>query len=142
MKPQPGIPVNHELILLVDDSLPLLRNLAFLLEIAGFSVLTASTSEKALDILRYQTPDLVVSDVDMPGMDGYELLKTIHVSRQWQHVPVILTSDKYGLDDLLHALDLGAADYLPKPYDIYDVIDVVRRTLEDQRVLGNRRLAG
>lgn len=142
MKAHSSIPVHHELILLVDDSIPLLRKLAFLLEIAGFSVLTAASSEKALDILHYQTPDLVVSDVDMPDMDGYELLKTIHTSRQWQHIPVILTSERYDLDDLLHALDLGAADYLPKPYDIYDVLDAVKRTLEDQSMLSDHRLAG
>ncbi len=141
MDAQPGTPFNHELILLVDDSIALLRKLAFLLEIAGFSVLTAPNGEKALDILRLQTPDLMISDVEMPGMNGYDLLQTVRTSRQWRHIPVILTSDKYGLDDLLHALDSGASDYLPKPFDIYDVLDSVKRTLDEQP-LGDHRLAG
>lgn len=141
MDAQPGTPFNHELILLVDDSIALLRKLAFLLEIAGFSVLTAPNGEKALDILRLQTPDLMISDVEMPEMNGYELLQSVRTSRQWRHIPVILTSDKYGLDDLLHALDAGATDYLPKPFDIYDVLDSVKRTLDEQP-LGNHRLAG
>lgn len=141
MDAQPRTPFNHELILLVDDSIALLRKLAFLLEIAGFSVLTAPSGEKALDILHLQTPDLMISDVEMPGMNGYDLLQTICTSRQWRHIPVILTSDKYGLDDLLHALDSGAADYLPKPFDIYDVLDSVKRTLDEQPI-GGHRLAG
>lgn len=141
MDAQPGTPFNHELILLVDDSIALLRKLAFLLEIAGFSVLTAPNGEKALDILRLQTPDLMISDVEMPEMNGYELLQSVRTSRQWRHIPVILTSDKYDLDDLLHALDAGATDYLPKPFDIYDVLDSVKRTLDEQP-LGNHRLAG
>jgi DNA-binding response OmpR family regulator len=141
MDTQPRTPFNHEQILLVDDSIALLRKLAFLLEIAGFSVLTAFSTENALDILRLQTPDLIISDVEMPATSGYDLLQTIRTSRQWRHIPVILTSDKYGLDDLMHALDLGAADFLPKPFDIYDVLDSVKRTLDEQPS-GNRRLAG
>ncbi|MBZ0276033.1 MAG: response regulator [Anaerolineae bacterium] len=136
-----AMPFNHEVILVVEDSLPLLRKLAFLLEIAGFSVLTATDGDKALDVLRYQTPDLILADMDMPGMNGCDLLEKVHANRQWQHIPVILASDKYDLDDLLHALDLGAADYLPKPYDIYDVLDSIKRTLEDAS-LNDHRLAG
>lgn len=122
-------PVDGSLILLVEDHVPLRRNLAFLLKVAGFDVAEASDGAQSLEVLRDCTPDLILSDVDMPNMNGYELLRAVRSHREWASVPVIFMSDKYGMDDLLYALDLGANDYVPKPYDIYDVLDAIQRTL-------------
>lgn len=127
-------------ILLVDDHLPLLRNMAFLLEVAGFDVLPARNGFEALDILRDQMPDMVISDVNMPGMDGYELLNTIRNSANWQHLPFMFASAKYEMHDLLYGLELGANDYIPKPFDIYDVLDAIQRTAP-HLVSESRRLA-
>jgi DNA-binding response OmpR family regulator len=116
-------------ILIVDDYLPLLRNMAFLLRIAGFDVLTASSGSEALKVLDKRVPDLVISDITMPGMDGYELLQSIRSSACWETLPFIFTSVRYDLDDLLYGLDMGADDYIPKPFDIYDVLDSIQRTV-------------
>jgi DNA-binding response OmpR family regulator len=116
-------------ILLVEDSVPLLRNAAFLLEIAGYKVLTATNGREGVGILRHQRPDLIVSDIEMPEMDGYQLLQAVRADRRWRAIPFILVSGKYELDDLMYGLDLGADDYLPKPFDIYDLLDTIQRTL-------------
>lgn len=130
-----------EQILLVEDNARLLRSMAFLLTIAGFEVLTAADGTAALDLLHTYTPHLIISDIDMPEMDGYELLRQVRANALIAETPFIFASEKYGLDDLMYALDLGADDYLPKPFDFHDVMEVISRTLVGEP--GNRhRLAG
>ncbi len=115
-------------ILIVDDHLPLLRNLAFLLEVTGFEVLTAANGFEALRILETDCPDLVISDVEMPIMNGFDLLDAMRSNERWQAIPFIFASVRYDLDDLMYGLDLGANDYVPKPYDIFDILDAIHRT--------------
>ena len=117
-------------ILLVEDSIPLLRNAAFLLEVAGYKVHTAANGVEGMDILRRQRPDIIISDIEMPQMDGYQFLQKVRADRRFRSIPFIFISGKYELDDLMYGLDLGADDYLPKPFDIYDLLDVIRRTLQ------------
>lgn len=116
-------------VLVVEDHAPLLRTLTFLLDVAGYDVVTATDGKMALNVLRQQIPDLIVSDIDMPNMNGYELLKQIRSTRILKHIPFIFTSDRYELDDLMYALDMGANDYVPKPYDIADVLEAIDRTM-------------
>ena len=128
-------------ILLVDDHLPLLRNMAFLLEVAGFDVISATDGQEALKILEEHTPDLVISDVKMPRLDGYGLLKAIRNDVRWHDLPFIFASAQYQLKDLVYGLDLGANDYVPKPFDIYDVLDAIQRTVPSL-INEQRRMAG
>lgn len=128
-------------ILLIDDYLPLLRNMTFLLEIAGFDVISATDGAEALDILETQTPDLVISDVKMPNVDGYQLLQAIRSDVRWHDLPFIFASAQYEFNDLVHGLDLGANDYVPKPFDIYDVLDAIQRTVP-HLITGTQKLAG
>ena len=115
-------------ILIVDDYLPLLRNMAFLLEMTGFDVITATDGQKALAALEKYSIDLVISDIDMPNMDGYSLVRALRNDRRWQNLPFIFASGHYELDDLLFGLEQGANDYIPKPFDIYDVLDAIQRS--------------
>jgi CheY-like chemotaxis protein len=85
--------------------------------VADFEVHCAANGVEALDVLREHHPDLIISDVDMPEMDGYELLGRVRSDRQCRNIPLIFTSHRYTLDDVMRALDLGADGYLPKPFD-------------------------
>jgi DNA-binding response OmpR family regulator len=124
-----GRSFHGERILLVEDNAPLLRSMAFLLNIVGFEVMTACNGIEALDSLRMRIPDIIVSDIDMPGLDGYEFLRQVRLDVRWSKIPFIFASDKYSLDDLMFALDLGADDYLPKPFDIHEALEVIGRAL-------------
>lgn len=124
-----GRSFHGERILLVEDNAPLLRSMAFLLNIIGFEVMTACDGIEALDLLRIRIPDMILSDIDMPYLDGYELLRQVRLDVRWSRIPFIFASDRYSLDDLMYALDLGADDYLPKPFDIHDVLEVIERAL-------------
>jgi DNA-binding response OmpR family regulator len=128
------------LILLVEDHAPLLRSMAFLLEVAGFEVMTAADGEEALKLLRKQAPDVVISDVNMPNVDGYELLRRVRANAQWRKLPFIFASARYEMEDLMYGLELGADDYVPKPFDIYDMLDAIQRTVPS--LIHDRRLAG
>lgn len=129
-------------IIIVDDNLPLLRNLAFLLKIAGFRVTTASSCDKALELLRRHSPDLIIADADMPGISGFDLLRCVRADQRLHALPVILTSNCYALDDFMLALDLGANQYVPKPFDVYDLLDTIKETLLPQPFEAGFRQAG
>ncbi len=128
-------------ILLVEDHAPLRRNLAFLLQASGFEVACASNGEEAISILGKSNPSIIISDIDMPQVDGYGLLKFVRDSLEWHNTPFILTSAKYDYDDLINGLELGANDYLPKPFDIYDVLDAIQRVAPELIANGRQRKA-
>ena len=105
-------------ILAVDDDDLLRRSLAFNLERSGFNVQTASCAEDALEIVRQTHPDLIILDISLPGMDGLEALRKL---RDEMGIPVILlTARRRELDEVL-GLELGADDYITKPFD-FDVL--------------------
>ena len=130
------------LVLLVEDHIPLLRNMGFLLEIAGFDVIMEEDGEQALKALGKQTPDLIISDVNMHNVDGFELLRRLRSSTQWRNIPLIFASARYEMEDLMYGLELGANDYVPKPFDIYDMLDAIQRTVPQLIGEGRHRLAG
>ena len=116
-------------VLIINDQPKLTRSMAFLLEVAGLHTLTASSTEEIAQVLAQQTPDLILCDVDMTAMDGYTALRRIHADRRYSRIPFIVMSESYELHDLMYALDLGASEYLPKPFDSYDLIDAIRDAL-------------
>jgi len=116
-------------VLIINDQPKLARSIIFLLEIAGLHATTATTTDEITQALAQQTPDLNLCDVDMTVIDGYTALRRIHADRRYSHVPFIVMSESYELHDLMYALDLGASEYLPKPFDTYDLIDAVRDAL-------------
>ncbi|MEZ4668442.1 MAG: response regulator [Anaerolineae bacterium] len=122
-------PLEGAHILVINENQKLLRSMAFLMEIAGLQAVTASSADDVSQALTRQTPDLIVCDVDMISTDGYTMLRNIHNDRRFSHIPFIVTSQSYELHDLMYALDLGAADYLPKPFDVYDLLDAIREAL-------------
>jgi DNA-binding response OmpR family regulator len=122
-------------ILLVDDEERILNFLTIKLKASGYEVLTARNGVAALEQARAQEPDLVVLDVLMPRMDGFETLKQL---RTFSSVPVIILSARGADTEKIRGLGLGADDYLPKPFNPDELvarIEAVRRRLgpADQR---------
>ncbi|HOC21130.1 MAG: response regulator transcription factor [Chloroflexi bacterium] len=102
-------------ILIVDDDALLRRSLAFNLEKAGYTVATAATAEDALAAVRLDPPDLILLDIGLPGMDGLDGLRAL---RAQVTAPVIfVTARRRQLDEVL-GLELGADDYITKPFDM------------------------
>jgi len=113
-------------ILLIDDDALLRRSLAFNLQQAGYETRTAANAEDGLALADQQKPDLVLLDINMPGMDGLDALKRLH---NQLHIPVImLTARRRELDEVL-GLELGADDYVTKPFDFNVLLAHVKAVL-------------
>ena len=103
-------------ILMVEDSATQAFQLKFLLEENNFQVLDASDGEEALALLKEHDVSLVVSDIQMPGMNGFELCKIIKSSEKTAHIPVVLLTSLSGKKDVLHGIESGADSFINKPY--------------------------
>src|SRR5436305_2149857 len=100
-------------ILIVDDEPRILDSVRMNLELEGYQVFEATNGQEALDAVRLRLPDLVVMDVMMPQMDGFEALREL---RRFSSVPVVLLTVKADERDVMHGLGLGADDYVAKPF--------------------------
>jgi two-component system, OmpR family, KDP operon response regulator KdpE len=114
-------------ILLVDDELAILRVLGIKLKISGYDVITASTGQEALDKVDSANPDLMLLDVIMPGIDGFEVLDKL---RAFSEIPVIVFSARP--ENGQKALKLGANDFLAKPLDVDDMVRRVDTLLAEK----------
>jgi len=116
----------NRLILVVDDEERMARFIRLNLETDGFQVIEAYRGMQAIQVLRDSLPDLVILDVMMPDIDGFEVLKLI---RETSSVPVIMLTAKGEEDDRVHGLELGADDYVTKPFSPRELVSRVRAVL-------------
>lgn len=115
-----------ELILVVDDESRMIRFIRMNLELEGYKVIEASNGIEALEQVRQFVPDLVVMDVMMPELDGFETLRML---RELSSVPVILLTVKSDEDDKIRGLELGADDYITKPFSPRELMSRVKAVL-------------
>ena len=116
----------HRRILVVDDEARMRRFVRMNLELEGFLVLEASDGLEAIRKTREEMPDLVLLDVEMPKLDGFETLREI---RRTSPVPVIMLTVRSEEDDLIRGLDLGADDYVTKPFSARELVSRVNALL-------------
>lgn len=127
--------VKQELILIVEDNSILRLALEEMLSLDGFAVMTAGNGIEALSHMEVQTPDLIISDIAMPKMDGYELFDRIRSDRDWLSIPFIFLTGRGTKDDILAGKNLGAEDYLVKPLNRVELLTAVRSRLDRSRQL-------
>ena len=119
-------------ILVVEDALAARSLIGKTLRDAGYLVREAQHGRDALAAIRQKAPDLVLSDVVMPVMDGYELVREIR--RQFEHLremPLILLSSRSDRDDIIKGLEIGADDYITKPIDLGILVQRIRAQLRE-----------
>jgi len=110
-------------ILLVDDDPAITRTVAIGLRAHGYDLRTATDGRTAVDLGRTDQPDLLILDLGLPDISGVEVLRQL---RTWSHVPVIVLSARDGSDDKVEALDVGADDYVTKPFGMDELLARVR----------------
>ena len=113
-------------ILAVDDEQRMVRFIQLNLEQDGFQVITAYNGKEALEQVRTQLPDLILLDIMMPDINGFEVLKKI---REVNNVPVIMLTAKGEEDDRIQGLELGADDYITKPFSPRELVSRIRAVL-------------
>ncbi|MBU0665601.1 MAG: diguanylate cyclase [Proteobacteria bacterium] len=122
-------------ILIAEDSRTQAEQLRFILENNGYEVRLALNGREALAMLAEQIPELVISDINMPEMDGYELCTQIKSDRTLAEIPVILVTALSETRDLLQGLECGADSYITKPYDEADLIKGIKQVVEGEKLL-------
>ena len=120
-------------LLVVDDDPVIVELLRINFEIEGFEVLSASDGEEGFQRARSERPDLVLSDIMMPRVDGLQLLRRLRADPATARLPVMLLSAKAQHAEVEQGLAMGAADYITKPFDPLELLDRVHAVLGDHR---------
>lgn len=131
-------------VMVVEDDVHLLEGIRDILELDKYTVLTAENGVEGLEVLKSQTtpPDLIVSDIMMPRMDGITFLKEVRKESRWLSVPFIFLTAKGEKSDQHRGLRLGVDDYVIKPYDPQDLLVKIESRLERHRSLNQAHNSG
>jgi len=125
-----------KLILLVEDSEPIRENTSELLELAGYEMVIATDAYNALELVKLKPPDLILCDISMPGMDGYTFLQTIKDNSQLSSIPFIFFTAYSEPSEIKKGFLMGAVDYLVKPFDGDQLVEMVKKNLSAETVGG------
>ena len=128
-------------ILIVEDHQPLLRALQTVLEAQSFTVLAASDGLQALQLMEKSLPDLIVSDINMPRLDGYALYRAVRARPEWVPIPFVFLTARGHKEDVLKGKGLGAEDYLTKPVSPQELVVTIRARLERSQAIRQAREA-
>lgn len=127
------IPIDMNKILIVDDDVTLRVGLHRYLTERSYAVQDAASGEEGLNAFMEHMPDLVVSDILMPGIDGFEFCRRLRASQQGQLVPFIFLSSLGDIDDRIQGHSIGADDYLIKPFEPRELLAKLENQLERSR---------
>ena len=128
----------NERILVVDDTPANIQTVAAILKGQGYQLSVATTGKQALDVLEKIRPDLILLDVMMPELDGFETCRRIKSTEAWKDIPIIFLTAKTETADLVKGFEMGAVDYVGKPFNAHELlarvnthltVDQLRRTL-------------
>ena len=114
------------LIMTVDDTASMRQMISFTLDSAGHEVAQAADGKQAFDMAKEKKFDLIIADVNMPNMDGIQLLGEIKGADRWKHLPVVMVTTEGSESKVMTAANLGAAGYVRKPFSAEEF----RRTLD------------
>jgi two-component system alkaline phosphatase synthesis response regulator PhoP len=120
-------------ILIVDDEPNIIVPLEFLMEQNNYDVRVAETGEQALEIIPVYNPDLVLLDIMLPGIDGYEVCQKIRKNPKLNHIKIIFISAMARSIDVAKGIDLAADEYITKPFSTVDVVEKIKALLEGSK---------
>jgi twitching motility two-component system response regulator PilG len=132
-------PSNKPLIACIDDSHTVQRQVKMVLESSGFQVLGITDPTSCLTSLIRQKPALILMDITMPEIDGYELCNMLRQSRHMRNVPIIMFTGREGIIDRVRAQFVGANDYITKPVNTNKLISKVQQLIQTSQKLTNQQ---
>jgi len=118
-------------ILIVDDEPNIVVPLQFLMEQNGYSVIVAQSGEEALEAISKYRPELVLLDIMLPGIDGFEVCEIVRLNPKWKHIKIIFLTAKGRDVDIAKGMVLAADEYITKPFCNKQIIDCVKKLLEE-----------
>jgi len=113
-------------ILLVDDEKDAVELLGFRLQVNNYEVITAYNGQEALERINAENPDLIILDIIMPVMDGFEVLRRIRNDLNTKYIPVIMLTARLDSASIFKAQELGSTSYLMKPIDIDELLKLIK----------------
>jgi len=119
-----------DLVLVVDDNPQNLQVLGPMLEKNGYDIAFATSGEQALEFVAGEIPDLVLLDIMMPGMDGYQVCERLRKKKGTASIPVIFLTAKSDTDDIVRGFEAGGVDYVTKPFNSAELLARVKTHLE------------
>ncbi|WP_339648308.1 response regulator [uncultured Salegentibacter sp.] len=122
-------------ILLIEDDVTVRENTAELLELSNYEVVTAPDGKKGVDKAKEEIPDIIVCDIMMPELDGYDVLTRLSEDSETKGIPFIFLSAKTEHKDVRRGMDLGADDYLTKPFEEEDLLSAIESRLAKVEIL-------
>ena len=122
-----------ETILIVDDEQDIIELIKYNLKNEGYSILTAQTGEQAIKIAKQSRPDLMVLDLMLPGIDGLEVTKYLKNNEQTKDIPIVMLTAKGEESDIVTGLELGANDYISKPFSPRVLVARIRAILRRRK---------
>ena len=125
-------------ILIVDDEPNVVVPIQFLMEQHGYRVMTAERGEDALDLVYRYKPDLVILDILLPGIDGYEVCEIIRLDANCREVKIIFLTARDREVDIAKGLSLGADAYITKPFSNTELVTKVRNLLEETKEVARK----
>jgi DNA-binding response OmpR family regulator len=117
-------------ILVVDDEPDVASLLTLMLKSQGYDVITARDGQEALEKARNQNPDLILLDVMLPKMDGYKVARMLKFDENFSHIPIILLTAKIQEKDRQTGMEMGANDYVTKPFDTALLLSKIKTILQ------------
>ncbi|MGE5682996.1 MAG: LytR/AlgR family response regulator transcription factor [Bacillota bacterium] len=117
-------------VIVIEDDQSLLENIEIILEAEGFKVFTAPDGKKAIKLIEEIIPDVIVSDIMLPDIEGFEILKTVRNSPELQDLPFLFLTARTDHKDLRYGMNLGADDYLTKPFNAKELVEAIHARLE------------
>lgn len=122
-------------VLLIEDDLALRENTTEILELANYEVITASNGIIGINKAKKNVPDIIICDIMMPKLDGYEVLNKLSKNKKTKYIPFVFLSVKDQIQDIRKGMNLGADDYITKPFTEEDLLSVVERRLTKTYVI-------
>ena len=118
-----------KVILVADDSPTIRKFVSISLKVKGYEIIQVADGMQALEVLPSEKIDLVITDLNMPNIDGFELIKTIRSNEDYREIPIIILSSLSGNEDIEKGMQCGADSYLLKPFDSKRVLYEVSKFL-------------
>jgi len=122
-------------VMIVDDSVSVRRVVSNLIKSAGWQPMAAKDGLEALEIIQSsaQPPDLILVDIEMPRMDGYELMTTLRAQEAYRNIPLVILTSRAGEKHRRKARELGASEYIVKPYQDQTLLNIIRQLVRESR---------
>lgn len=119
----------YKKIALIDDNIAIVDVIKRFLELKGFMTVEAYSGEEGLNMVYKEKPDLILLDVMLPGMSGYEVCEKLKKDTETSSIPIIFLTVRSKVEDIRYGMELGASDFITKPFNLFDLVTRINKLL-------------